>query len=491
MIFTAGFSPDGTTLYAVGEVQAINLWEMLAYYWPEIGGTIVAITVLLFLIVLRRVLRTPRLPGQPHCRRCNYCLKGAASDRCPECFTPTKSPRRGRTTRRRLLPLSLLTAIMLVGYASPWIFWLPRTGWFGASLRWWSHDLEGLALKRNINLSAWRRPVGFVYAIDVIGGTVTRRFEITLTGFMLHFDITVTPDGTGLLVPLPDGLALLDARTGRTLRTLPSPVPTSNTSCFRQFVGFDDTGQEAYVVILDEAADRTRLLRWNMETNECSCLLEVKCDTVTPWPATQPQKWPHWLYKVPGGTPRFLELESGLAGMSRRDGSLSTMKARYHIFGTNNEHVFSVDFVAPEPKCGPGFSSDGARTFFLDFNAGLMPFFLASGEAEDDRALSGHGLLGHTPCDQAQIGRMVVVVRVEQESSRRRDFAVADLDSREWIGRFTSPPENGFTRIIVAPNKEFFAATAFVLKIKTATGDHLHELMIYDMRNLPEPAHAD
>lgn len=491
-IFSAAFSPDGETLYAVGQAQAINLWEILVYYWPEIGGTIVAVTVLLFLFVLRRVLRTPRLPGEPHCRRCNYCLKGAASDRCPECFTPTRRPRLGRTTRRRILPIAIPAVIALLGYAGAWVCWLPRLGWVGESCKWRSYDLYTAALAHGVNLTAWQRPVDNIYVIDVVPGTVTHILETSCAAWMVGLDIAVTPDGSGILLPLPEGLALLDAETGTVRRMLPNPVtPINMPSCWAQIAGFDDPGNVAYVVVLDEAADRTKVLRWDMGTSEASLLLSLACESTTAMNG-QPLKCAHRVYRVPGGSPRFLELRSHLGvdlGAIGRPPQKS--QVRYHIFGTNHEHLFTVDFDAVVPPfTGPGLSRDGSRTFLRDDERALAAYVLATGQPERARSLRRSGI-GHTPCGPAQVGRMVISTWSDNPDGVRRGFAVADLESGNWIGNCSLPPDDAFIGIFVAPNGHFFAANGFLWKAKLPTGDFQHDLLIYDMRHLPDPADTD
>src|SRR5262249_38977096 len=146
-IQSAAFSPDGETLYVLINDQAINLWAILVYFWPEIGGGLVALAAILFLLALRRILRTPRLPAQPHCRPCNYCLKSAPSQVCPECGKPIKRTIRGRTTRRRVLVFVIPLGVVALAYSLPWAFWLPRPGWFSRSVNWWSYDIEAAAAK--------------------------------------------------------------------------------------------------------------------------------------------------------------------------------------------------------------------------------------------------------------------------------------------------------------------------------------------------------
>ena len=61
-IRSAAFSPDGETLYVLINDQAINLWELLLHFWPEFGGGLTALAAIIFLIALRRIVRTPAPP---------------------------------------------------------------------------------------------------------------------------------------------------------------------------------------------------------------------------------------------------------------------------------------------------------------------------------------------------------------------------------------------------------------------------------------------
>ena len=85
MVMDVAYSPDGNTVYAVTRPDGVSVWEVTVYYWPELLGVVLAITILLFALLVLRVHRRPRRMGLAYCRKCNYCLSSVSSDRCPEC----------------------------------------------------------------------------------------------------------------------------------------------------------------------------------------------------------------------------------------------------------------------------------------------------------------------------------------------------------------------------------------------------------------------
>ena len=127
-----GFSEHGKSIYIHAEVEQVNVWGLMVYYWPEVAAGIVALLALRWLI---RVARTKQYPGEEHCRRCNYLVKGLLSDRCPECGT--ELTKRNRVAGRRRWP-RVAMALTLVMVAAGGYFWasrhVPRSGraseWF-------------------------------------------------------------------------------------------------------------------------------------------------------------------------------------------------------------------------------------------------------------------------------------------------------------------------------------------------------------------------
>ncbi len=455
LVSGVAFSPDGQTAYVLVKDNAINLWEILAYHWPEVGGAAVAVSVVALLFVFWRVARKPQLPGEPHCRRCNYCLKGAVSDRCPECSAPIKRPIVGRTMRRRLVWIAPSVSVVVIVYATLWLSGLSRTGAIRTWLDWWSYDIEKLALDRGINLSSWNRVVDRIYEIDVIGGTI-RRTLATRYAASLDFGIVGTPDGEGLILPIAEGerLALVSTRTGAIRRTLRNPVATDADDVWEQVAGFDEESSVAYVVAVDESAARTKLMRWDLKDGASSVVLDLDADTGIN-SIGRSDVFPHRLYRIPGPRPRFLELK----GDRSFDDVKVSAEARV-IDLSGGATIPSASFVAPlTPGLAPGFSADGEFAFFGNCDSGFVRVALSTGSTG---IVPRSGSPGLTPCNMAHYGRMVLHGYAKRSTGRPMEtrFLIADLESGDWIAR--SGPEVPPLDIWVAPRGQFFAAWSFL-----------------------------
>jgi hypothetical protein len=134
-----GFTDDGKTVYLYARVNRVNVWRVLAYHWPEAAGGLVALLTLRWIV---RVARRPQVPGEEHCRCCNYLLKGLISDRCPECGTYLTA--RNRLAGRRRWP-RVLAALLFLMIGTGGYFWagarLPRQGSVSAWFDWTSMSL--------------------------------------------------------------------------------------------------------------------------------------------------------------------------------------------------------------------------------------------------------------------------------------------------------------------------------------------------------------
>ncbi len=219
-IHSIHLAPDGEHIYAHFQVGSVNLWAVLVFYWPEIVGVLIG---LMLLVMLWRLIRRKRIVGQPHCRRCNYLLINAPSDRCPECGLLLTLGNRviGRPQSRRIaLAASLMLAITggnLAGRAR-----LPREGAVSDWFHWLSPRLYDWA---------WHHQHEWLHRHKV---WITRIVEIDpKTGAILHtiyhVHVTVT-DMPWWLELAPDGQSIFlwnyfqieqrDARTGELLARL-------------------------------------------------------------------------------------------------------------------------------------------------------------------------------------------------------------------------------------------------------------------------------
>jgi hypothetical protein len=127
-------SPDGRTAVAAVELKSMNLWAVAAHFWPEaLGGLI----VLLCLWALRRALRGGMAPGEEHCRRCLYPLRGLTAPRCPECGLEL-TPGNRRVAGSRVVPVALagFVAAFTAGYYGLYRDDFTRRGPFSEWFSW-------------------------------------------------------------------------------------------------------------------------------------------------------------------------------------------------------------------------------------------------------------------------------------------------------------------------------------------------------------------
>ena len=489
---SAAFSRDGNTLFVHVNADAINVWELLVYYWPEILGAGTAATALVCSLILWRILRRRRFVGEPHCRRCNYCLKGLSSDRCPECGTPVERPVIGRPMWRRTLPFALPLALVLIAYGSLWALRTPRSGSASMWLHWWSYDLHDWAQQKGVSLTQWQKNVDRIIEVDVATGKTQRTLITRSNRLHTWCPLAVTPDGDGLLMTLDssDRLALVSTRSGRVRCTLAhgDSSPT-RTSRWQQIAGFDDAGRIAYVVVLDEPAKRTKLLEWDLRSGSSAVLIETDADVVASR-SGRLVPWARRFYKVPGsGPPRFLEMPSSMGIGADK----SPVELRVHDTG-GSRHA-PVEFATSLwAHSTPGFSSNGERVYVHASSSvsGLAGFDLGSGEPLAGlNAPQWHHILFESCCDQPR-GRLIVagtwhrleMIRAGLLNAHPHVFLVCDLDARRWIGRYVQPSDGIYHTLWVSPDGRYFAAYGF-LKDSKKGGRYQHDLLIYDLRSLP------
>jgi hypothetical protein len=203
----AVFSKDGESLFVHLPNNAINLWEVFTYHWPEALGGLLILTAIVCCFAMARVVRSKRIPGAPHCRKCNYCLHEFKGDRCPECNHPTKRPIKGRPQWLRLLPWSTALIALAAFYLCLWVVNVPRTGWVNNYFNIWSPGILDWATKKNIG---WLVARGI--AVDEIAEYESRtgkllRILFTQPACMNRgtYCMSLTPDGSGLIRPCRSG----------------------------------------------------------------------------------------------------------------------------------------------------------------------------------------------------------------------------------------------------------------------------------------------
>lgn len=158
-----------------------NLWAVPAYFGREL---IAIAAALIGLPVARRTLRLMRrrwIIGQPHCRRCGYCLFNLASDRCPECGIQLTGRTRviARPVGRRVA-LGMTVAMMLfLAYPAMYIAHAGR-----AVHPLWPRPRWSLRLGDYLDRHLGKTPAGRALVLHGsrivekdIGGNIVRAFE--------------------------------------------------------------------------------------------------------------------------------------------------------------------------------------------------------------------------------------------------------------------------------------------------------------------------
>jgi hypothetical protein len=224
-IAEAEFSNDAKTLYLRTDWPIVNVWTILVYLWPELLGGLSAILVLVSLIPLWRLRRRPRIVGAPHCRNCNYCVRGVESGICPECGRPIRRPIIGRPLRRRIaVPVTLL-AVVVLGYGGLWALRLPRWGSASHWLHWWSISAAEVAKRLDYPYIDFVMSRTRILEVDVQMGQLRRELLTGGGASRMGGFLQPVPGGQTLIVTFGpyDLPTLVDLRSGRIHRRLELP----------------------------------------------------------------------------------------------------------------------------------------------------------------------------------------------------------------------------------------------------------------------------
>ncbi len=209
--------PDGLHALVLLRIGSVNVWSVLVYHCVEIAA---AIAVCVLLLILNHLIRRPRQPGKPYCRRCNYLLVGVDAEICPECGANVTGRNHviGRSRRLRFVVLSLafgsVVGSSVLGYDS-----FPRHGavkswclWLSPVLYDWAYHNDQDWLTRHKSMRCR------VVEIDLADGAVTRtlfsRDGIMPGEFALH------PDGTSFFLSQGDAISQHDLGSGRSIASL-------------------------------------------------------------------------------------------------------------------------------------------------------------------------------------------------------------------------------------------------------------------------------
>lgn len=166
------FSPDGSLLYVRQPVRKPAAWEYAAWYAPNIATVLLPITLLVVLIALRRVFRSPREQGKVYCRKCNYRLtpplvereasgRVIAPDgaRCPECGSPLARTRPviGRSAAARLWPIWGAAVPLALACLIAFALSLEAPTPAGAAAAWPPKEVQTTLMRLGLGSLSWQR----------------------------------------------------------------------------------------------------------------------------------------------------------------------------------------------------------------------------------------------------------------------------------------------------------------------------------------------
>ncbi len=256
-------------------IEAINLWEVAVFVWPEVLGTLAGLWLLVALWIVWRRAHRPRRRGVLFCRRCNYEL-GAAEDReqliaakavCTECGRDI-TPRLlvpGRAQRWRVLrPLAvgLLPAVALgVVFA---LVGLNRTG---PPVRWLNFPsvrASELTAERGWTwFDGFRRGMDRFEEWDLETGKPLR---VIRTGpGRTYTRAYLTADGSGLIAWAQhfSSLVCIDTARGEIRSRLKLPSAAGMAFGEQGIVSYPGDTETVFVLALDRDAEQHVFYRWN------------------------------------------------------------------------------------------------------------------------------------------------------------------------------------------------------------------------------------
>jgi hypothetical protein len=362
----AAFGRDSSTLIVQTDENAINLFGLGVHFWPEILGGLTFLLVLWALLRWWRASRTPRLAGQPHCRRCGYCLTGLTEDRCPECGTPPskRRPIIGRSLKRRVGPLLTLACIAALGYGALWAFQVPRGGYINRLISIWSPEWYEAARQRNatfldrIILQHGGSTIRLA-EYDAASGK-ERRLIRHLRGATLSDCLAISSAGNVAWTTSDSQtkLSVLSVADGSILREFALPSRFQGVATWHQIAGIQPDGTTAIAVIHDKALDKSVIVAADRTTGDVTVLFEVDAAVSAGSGANRPV--PGKFSLVPGNGPLRL-VEARDASVRKPDEPLKRdLHAILLLHEFRDGHLTSREF----PDCfimpdAPAFTADG------------------------------------------------------------------------------------------------------------------------------------
>jgi|GEM_PF-2745915 len=269
-VFSLVFVPDRGVVLVHMHAPALNLWRLGVSIWPELLGIGGGLLLLIALYALRRVLRRPRVRGEPYCRRCNYHLVHLADDaKCPECGRIVAKTRvLGRRRWHRLAIPSLLCMVSLTMLATPVLVALPRYPALGERYYIGAPAVLAWAEKNKIDWIVDRKTAGDrVVEVDLETGRIVRTVYAQATSTFSRLGVNC--DATLMFLHGPGNeVRAVSTSSGRCVARMTSPDLTAlagpDLEMNEGVVLPSADPQVVYVPGIHQGANESRLLRWRL-----------------------------------------------------------------------------------------------------------------------------------------------------------------------------------------------------------------------------------
>ncbi len=455
-------------------VEAINLWEVAVFIWPEVLGSLVGLWLLAALWIVWRRAHRPQRRGVLFCRRCNYEL-GAADDReqliaagnkCTECGHDI-SPRllvRGRSQRWRVLrPLvvGLLPAAALgVLFA---VVGLSRTG---TAVRWVhvpSVRLSETAAERGWTwFDGFRRGMDLFEEWDLEAGQPVRTIR-TGPG-RTYTRVCLTADGSGLIAggERSSSLVCIDTATGRVRSQLRLPAISMVAFGEHAIVPHPSDAETVFVLVLDRDAEEHVLHLWNTISGESSELYRT----------------PAWSYQPGMPVERRMALttidnEPMLVTLPTFMESYNREVFEVRVLSLSGEVVRTFD-IEPKPDPMGATVVPGEPRLYTTRGIGLVGIDLATGKTLGILR-RGTDILGAREIATTASGRLLLVPSINDK------ILVRDTRATAWLPPLLEDTPAYGPQLSVSPEGRWVAA---VLQRNTGTPaqkSFAHDVLVWKL----------
>lgn len=500
---SAAFAPDGETIYVHLHDSAVDLWSLLLWYWPEVGGAVCTLALLVGIAALIRIRSHPERIGAWLCRRCRFEVPVESCDAngrptprpglrkgavCTECGIELglKRIRRARSFPRRLACPAAVVLVPVAAYAAAWAWSLPRTGtaldWF----LWPSESLTAFAEDRSL---AWvlKHKAGFdrILEIDTASGETIRRIGRYRGQTYSQIDIAPSGRSLGRLVGTRPGdirFQSIDARSGRIAASVPLPLESvpMHVRRWSGIVAWPD-GERA-VLIAGRSQGRSVVLRCDLDTGSTVELFGARSlASRGNWIAvTEQRSEPTEIVTMSDFSEKHKIEEAIIRVWQLGDGW--QLAAEHRVRAGPTDGIPSIDTTAVHVLL-PG-------TRMLLAAAGDVRKAITGVHLDDGRVTVAHG--PRRSGDRGLAISMWGMIALSRDGHwlgmsgvTKPSVFVRDTDARRWVAELT------FERRLIAPRPMFSADGRYALSIgffgspgARPPGPHTNELVLHDLSSL-------